>query len=255
MSNHRPGLVSGLLTLLVPVLLLLRPFWAQAGEAGPFTLDVPSLTLPSDLLSTPDDPGANEIQRELLAQGPPGAGAPAAASAQQSLFGRRPLRQGSWEAGALGAFSISGAAGPDSDPVVRAWWLLPRVGYTFFEIPWYPASLQIYLEPAVAYIVNPTQTYILGVSFILRHTFLMWRRVSPYIEGGAGLLNTNLRHRALDETIEFMPQIGAGFHVHVTERVSLNAGYRFHHISNAGLGDRNLGLNSHFPYLGFTYFF
>ncbi len=193
-----------------------------------------------------------------LAQAPPGASAPAAPAARpqpESIPGRRPLRQGSWEAGALGAFMISGAYGTKIHTVVRAYWLLPRIGYTFAEIPWYPGSSRAYLEPAAAFIPHPAKTYILGVNVILRHTIRVGGRFSPYIEGGAGLLNTNLRTRALGESIEFMPQVGAGLHLHVTERVSLNAGYRWHHISNAGLAERNLGINSHFPYAGFSYFF
>lgn len=254
MTQRRWSLAFGCLFALFAVLPALRPLVADAGPAHPFGLNAPSLTVSSDFLPVLDDPGAGAADPPILAQAPQGSGAPGSGPSP-SIFGRRPLRQGSWEAGALAAFSISGAGGPRSNPVVRAWWLLPRVGYTFLEIPWYPASLQIYLEPAVAFIAQPAKTYILGVNAILRHTFLVWERFSPYIEGGAGLLNTNLRHRALAETIEFMPQVGAGFHIHVGDRVSLNAGYRWHHISNAGLGERNLGINSHFPYVGFTYFF
>ncbi len=231
------------------------PTPALADGPEPFALQVPRLSISSDFLPSSEDPGTAEVDRSVLAQASPGAAAASAQPQRESVVGRRPLRQGSWEAGALAAFSVSGAGGPSARPTVQAYWLLPRVGYTFWEIPWYPASLQIYLEPAVAYITHPAKTYLLGVNAILRHTFTVWNGFSPYIEGGAGLLNTNLRHRALDETIEFMPQVGAGFHLHVMDRVSLNAGYRWHHISNAGLGDRNLGLNSHFPYVGFTYFF
>ena len=190
-----------------------------------------------------------------LAQAPPGGGAPGDAPQPETASGRRPLHRGSWEAGAFAAFMLSGAYGTKLPTVVRAYWLVPRVGYTFWESPWYPGSFQVYLEPALAFITHPAKTYILGANLILRHTLLVWDRVSPYIEGGAGLLNTNLRIRALAETIEFMPQGGAGLHFHVAERLALNAGYRFHHISNAGLGERNLGINSHFPYAGFSYFF
>ena len=196
-----------------------------------------------------------EADPSRLAQGPAGAGAPAAPPPREGVLGRRPLRQGSWEGGVFGAFMLSGAGGPDIGTVVRAYWLLPRVGYTFWETPWYPGSFQVFLEPAAAFITHPTKTYLLGVNVILRHTLLVWHRFSPYLEGGAGLLNTNLRTRALGESIEFMPQLGAGFHLHVADRLSLNAGYRWHHISNAGLAERNLGINSHFPYAGLTYFF
>jgi opacity protein-like surface antigen len=123
------------------------------------------------------------------------------------------------------------------------------------ETPWYPGSVQIFAEPYVALITTPTKTYYVGLDLILRHTLLTWNRVSPYIEGGAGIIHTNLRQRALGGTIEFTPQVGAGFYVHVTERFAVNAGYRLHHISNAGTASQNLGVNSSKPYGGFTFFF
>ena len=255
MSHHRGSPAVSLVCAVVFGFLSAVPASALPDAERSFTLQIAQLSLSPDFLPAAEDPGMAEAEGVYLSQAGPGPGASAAAPQAQSIFGRAPLRQGSWEIGALGAYSISGAGGPKSRPVVRAFWILPRVGYTFWEIPWYPASLQIYLEPAAAFITTPAKTYLVGVNAIFRHTFLIWRRFSPYIEGGAGFLNTNLRHRALGESIEFMPQGGAGFHIHVTEHASINAGYRFHHISNAGLAARNLGINSHFPYVGFTVFF
>lgn len=265
MGSARTG---SLFTFLISILALtigsaqLALAFTDPPDQGTFTLQVPRLAVSSDGLPPGGEPGSAGTEPRLLAQASAGGGAPAAPAQGESLFGRPPLRQGSWEVGAIAAFSVSGAGGPNirtgpnQSAVVRAWWLLPRVGYTFWETPWWPGSFQVYLEPAAAYITAPSQTYILGVNIIVRHTLLVWRRFSPYIEGGAGLLNTNLRlAKALDETIEFMPQGGVGFHLHVAERLSLNVGYRFHHISNAGLGEKNGGINSHFPYIGFTHFF
>jgi hypothetical protein len=188
-----------------------------------------------------------------LAQAPPGGGSGAAPPPAREP--KAPLRQGSWEVGAIGAYSISGAGGPDPGAVVRAFWLFPRIGYTFWEVPWYPGSFQIALEPGAAFITTPDKTYAIGLNATLRHTFLVSRRFAPYIEGGAGFLNTNLRIRALGESIEFLLQAGGGFHILLTERLSLEPGFRWTHISNAGMAERNLGINSYMPYIGFTVFF
>jgi len=109
--------------------------------------------------------------------------------------------------------------------------------------------------PQAAYIWTPQKTYLIGLAAIVRHTFYLSRRFMPYIDGGAGFLNTNLRTRALGESIEFDPQFGAGFYVNMSERLSFLAGFRLHHISNAGLASQNLGINSYFPYAGLSYFF
>src|SRR2546428_522248 len=53
----------------------------------------------------------------------------------------------------------------------------------------------------------------------------------------------------------FVMESGPGVQYFTTERVALTLGVRFHHISNAGLGDRNKGLNSTLGYLGLSVFF
>jgi len=249
-----PKRLALLIALPIAVLALRAP--ALAGEPAHFSLQIPRLTLSSDFMPLGEEPDLADADSPLLAQGASGTGSSSAAQPPPSVGpASAPLRKGSWEAGAALDFSISGAAGPSIGTVIRAFWLTPHVGYTFMEAPWYPASLQIFAEPYAALITTPTKTYYVGLDLILRHTLLVWNRVSPYIEGGAGIIHTNLRQRALGGTIEFTPQVGAGFYVHLTERLALNVGYRFHHISNAGTASQNLGVNSHKPYGGFTWFF
>jgi hypothetical protein len=240
--------------LSISIVFLAPPVATADNETGRFRLDVPHFTVTPDVVVAEGEAPAGQTLNLLLQAPQDGAGSPSAQGQPlSSLFGRPPLRKGSWELGAIGAFSISGNGGPSIGTVVRALWLMPHIGYTFAEVPW--GSFQVYLAPQTALIITPQKTYILGLAAIFRHTFFVSRYLSPYIDGGAGFLNTNLRTRALGESIEFDPQGGAGFYIHVAERVSLNAGYRFHHISNAGLGERNLGINSHFVYGGFSVFY
>ena len=162
----------------------------------------------------------------------------------------------------MGAYSFSAEDIGEAPvhKVVRMYWLIPKVGYTFAEFPsgWpYLGSFQIFLEPSIAYITHPARTYLLGVSAIFRHNFLLWDRVVPYIDGGAGFLNTNLRIRALGEVIEFIPQGGLGVVFLVGERTSLDLGWRYQHISNAGQTEpkRNIGINSLFFHGGVSWHF
>lgn len=173
-----------------------------------------------------------------------------------------PLRKGSVEVGAMFAYSFSAEDIGDAPvgKVVRMYWLIPKIGYTFAEFPGgspYLGSFQIFLEPSFAYITHPARTYLLGLSAIFRHNFLLWDRVVPYIDGGAGFLNTNLRIQALGEVIEFMPQAGVGVLFRLGERTTLDVGWRYHHISNAGQTEprRNIGINSLFFHGGFSYHF
>ena len=246
--------VSLLASLLVPLgFLSAGPALASQDDLSAFTLEVARLSVAPDL-----DPESESLEGAApgtmrLAQAAPGGGS--AAASPPGREPKAPLRQGSWEAGAIGAYSISGAGGPNIGTVIRAFWLFPRIGYTFWEVPWYPGSFQIALEPGAAFITTPAKTYAIGLNTVLRHTLLVWRRFFPYLEGGAGFLNTNLRTRSLGESIEFLLQAGGGFRLFPHERLSLDAGFRWTHISNAGLGERNLGVNSYMPYIGFTVYF
>jgi len=222
-----------------------------AGEVG---LGVPGLRASEDLRTDDVDGGGR-----LIAQAPPARPAAEAAAAPARPD---PLRKGSVEVGAMAAYSFSAQEIGDAPvgKVVRMYWLIPKIGYTFADFPGgapYLGSFQIFLEPAIAYITHPARTYLLGVSAIFRHNFLLWDRVVPYIDGGAGLLNTNLRIRAVGEVIEFMPQAGVGVLFRLGPRSSVDIGWRYHHISNAGQTEprRNLGINSLFFHGGFSYHF
>jgi hypothetical protein len=229
------------------------PATALAEEPGRFTLQIPRLTLSSDSLPLGEEPDPAGAEPPLLAQAGAGTGAPSGQPQPTGGPTHAPLRRGSWEVGGTVAYSLSSFGGPDIGTVVRAIWFLPHIGYTFAEVPW--GSFQVYLMPQAAFIWSPQKTYLIGLATIVRHTFYLSRRFMPYIDGGAGFLNTNLRTRALGDSIEFDPQFGAGFYVHMTERLSFLAGFRFHHISNAGLASQNLGINSYFPYAGLSFFF
>jgi lipid A 3-O-deacylase len=48
---------------------------------------------------------------------------------------------------------------------------------------------------------------------------------------------------------------GVGVSWFLTPQLAANAGYRFHHISNAGTAFPNLGLNASLPFGGFSFYF
>ena len=50
-------------------------------------------------------------------------------------------------------------------------------------------------------------------------------------------------------------QAGLGGSYLVTPTIALTVGVRFHHIFNANIGERNLGVNGTLTYLGLSFFF
>lgn len=76
----------------------------------------------------------------------------------------------------------------------------------------------------------------------------------PYAEIGEGGLWTTLRYLSLGGKFQFASHGGFGVHAFLAPDVALSFGYRFRHISNAGLDEPNHGLNQHFLILGLTRF-
>jgi hypothetical protein len=65
-------------------------------------------------------------------------------------------------------------------------------------------------------------------------------------------LKADLKFQA--DGLNFTPQGGVGVHYFIFDRASLTAEWRFHHLSNAGIHERNVGINSSLVLFGVTYF-
>lgn len=77
---------------------------------------------------------------------------------------------------------------------------------------------------------------------------LGWEGVVPYFEGGIGMALTTLHNYGLGSQAEFSDNVGLGVSFGGGEgRPRWSIGYRFRHLSHAGLfDDQNDGLNAHF---------
>jgi len=129
--------------------------------------------------------------------------------------------------------------------------LTPEVGSRFFA-----GNLELLLEPFDAHYFKPFGASAAGGALVLKYNFLSFGRWMPYWDVGLGMLWTNLAPRIEEQStpFNFVLETGPGLQYFVTERVALTIGVRFHHISNAGIGDRNLGLNATLAYAGISVF-
>ena len=76
-------------------------------------------------------------------------------------------------------------------------------------------------------------------------------RAVPWAQLGGGLLWTNHKFPLLGgstSVINFTPQIGFGESTFVKKNQSVDAAFKIVHISNAGLGDNNPGINFTFQF-------
>ena len=70
-------------------------------------------------------------------------------------------------------------------------------------------------------------------------------RWKPYVGVGAGILYANVNRKETRHDLNFNLQLAVGLYFDLNEHASLISEYRHVHISNAGLEERNSGLNTH----------
>ena len=110
-------------------------------------------------------------------------------------------------------------------------------------------------EVILSSITDRTNTMEAGVNplfFSLRYD--RGQALVPFVEGGEGVLYSNLLGERLGSRFQFSSQAGAGLHWFLDKNLALTAAYRLRHISNGGITRVNSGLNTDFYMIGVTYF-
>ena len=134
----------------------------------------------------------------------------------------------------------------------------PRVSHLFFS-PFGSGLLRSALEPGLEgwfqYYLSPKESTAEGLKVAFRYHFIGLGRLVPYLEVTAGAGGTSLRVPEIDSSFTFVLEGGAGLAYFVTDRVAVNFGYRFQHISNGNTSQPNRGFNSDSGVLGVSYFF
>jgi len=146
----------------------------------------------------------------------------------------------------------------------------PTINYTISELqlgymltdPHGPGWLRGNVELAGegfggAVFLGSSGSYVAGGTLWLRYNFLRTKAygLCPFFQGGGGFTFTDIDRGVVGQRFNFNLDLGAGARYFLSQRCSLNLEYRYQHISNANLGPHNLGINSHGPILGFSYFF
>ncbi len=170
------------------------------------------------------------------------------------------VKAGTIEAGVMAGYLQGNDILTSSSGNRSAVYALPRVGMVVTpEVGsrFYRGNLEVLLEPLYAHYFKPFGANAAGGSVLFKYNFLAFGRWMPYWDLGLGMLWTNLAPRIPEQStpFNFVTESGPGVHYFATDRVALTLGVRYHHISNAGIGNRNLGLNSTLGYLGLSIFF
>jgi len=172
---------------------------------------------------------------------------------------RDTVQRGAMELGVMAGYLQGNGTFKSVSSNRSAIYALPRVGVVVTpEIGsgFYAGNLELLIEPLYAHYFNPFGANAAGGSVLFKYNFLGFGRWMPFWDLGLGMLWTDLAPRIPEQStqLNFVLESGPGVQYFATERVALTLGVRWHHISNAGIGDRNKGLNSTLGYLGLSIF-
>jgi Lipid A 3-O-deacylase (PagL) len=114
------------------------------------------------------------------------------------------------------------------------------------------------VEPWIAFVddqhgIHKTESFEIGISPLFgKLTFGDWR-VRPFIEGGEGIMYTDLRKQRFGTPFNFSSQFGAGLEYQIRPDLTFTFAARIRHMSNAGLASTNPGINTYFGLVGLTF--
>lgn len=136
----------------------------------------------------------------------------------------------------------------------------PRFSYFFFD-PFGPGILRGAFESGLEgwfqYYLSPDEATAEGLKLTFRQHLLglSLGRFVPYLEGTAGAAGTNLKVLEIDSSFTFVLEAGLGVSYFITPGLAVSVGYRFQHISNGHVYDKNRGFNSDSGIVGLTWYF
>ena len=121
-------------------------------------------------------------------------------------------------------------------------------------------NFEALFEATYARITAGFGNYMYGVTALIRYNFVPpGARLVPYFQVGAGVVHTDahkdMSQKLIGQAIEFTPQASVGLRYLLAKNWSFDAEFMFHHLSNAGLAERNIGVNAFGGFVGFTHFF
>ena len=168
------------------------------------------------------------------------------------------LHVGTLEAGLVTGYLQGFDTRPSVSNDRSALYVLPRLGTVVsgeLGREHFLGRLQLLAEPLYARYFRPFGATAAGGSLLFKYNLVTFARWVPYLDAGAGLLWSDLPPALhYGSPFNFVLQAGSGIQYFLSPTSALTLGLRFHHISNGGTGDLNIGLNGILIYMGIILF-
>ena len=212
-----------------------------------------------DIASSPD-PRARSSQGASAAD----AAGPASPADQNLLTPAKPeaapaspwANRGRWTLGVQIGYALENAF-PKNISHINLLIAQPQLGFIIWDSPRRRPLVdrfEILSEGILGNAIHPGGR-VTGETLLFRLDGPPRRRVVPFLDLGAGVLNTTLHLRApeLNGRVQFTPQAGLGVQYFFNPQRALVLEYRYMHMSNADLVPPNLGFNSSMITIGFRW--
>ena len=119
-----------------------------------------------------------------------------------------------------------------------------------------PGIVEFELEPFANTVISPDNNAEVGFNFLFKYAFPLTKRFYPYIEGGLGFVFMTQHTLEQSTQYNFLPQGGVGIIYFIKkDRLALNAGYRYRHLSNNSFKSPNSGINVNMALVGVSLFY
>jgi hypothetical protein len=109
---------------------------------------------------------------------------------------------------------------------------------------WYRGNHEFWVEWPVSFVIDPDTSPIFSVNFLVSWVFTSSPIVQPYVMAGGGPVYTEADIPGVGSSLCGNYQAGGGLRIPLSDRIAFNAELRYHHISNLGMKEPNVPLNS-----------
>lgn len=116
--------------------------------------------------------------------------------------------------------------------------------------------LQFQIEPFISPVSSPESNIEIGTAFFFKMGLLpQGSKFQPYAKIGAGMVYMSQHTKEQGTQFNFIDQAAIGMHYFFMKNTAFTLEGRFRHLSNAGIGGPNSGINTYFVLTGISYQF
>jgi hypothetical protein len=169
------------------------------------------------------------------------------------------FEQGRYEMGLNSGVLFSPFAATKGRPTINYTITELQLGYMLTDVKqagWLRGNVEILGNGFGGTIFRGSGKYVAGGTLWLRYNLIPANsRFGAYAQAGAGLTFTDIDREMVGQRFNFNLDLALGIRYFMRSDLALNLEYRYQHISNSNMAQHNIGINSHGPVLGASYFF